>query len=175
MDTEELRLRSLYLFLSCSQAIEQFTDRLVGVVPSPSPSGKRVLEQAVRRELAMLFRYWMTRQIWEQFEANEGDAKHLNLALLRLFTNAFKLPRDGSGLRYASLSTLAEELQELRHRITNSLGMEHHALLAELQGGIVPWREAVVKYTTEGLELPLAPLSSKVKMLAEQVPRVSAP
>ena len=123
----------------------------------------------------MLFRYWMTRRIWEQLEASEGDAKHLNLALLRLFTNAFKLPRDGSGLRYASLLTLAEELQELCHRITNTLGLEHHALLAELQGGIMPWREAVAKCTTEGLELPLASLSSKVKALAEQAPRVSAP
>src|SRR6185295_15941804 len=105
------------------------------------------IEKSLTRELGMLFRYWITRQIWERLEAREEDAKQLNLAVLRLFTNGFKLPKDGSGLRYAELSSPAEEVRELGHRITNALGMEHAPLLAELQGSILTWRQAIVQHT----------------------------
>ncbi len=170
MTPEEIRLRSVYLFLACSQAVEQFKDRLVATFPSPPLSTVVILERSLRRELGLLFRYWTTRQIWQRLEEREADAKQLNLALLRLFTDGFRLPKDGSGLRYAELSTLAEEVQELSHRISNVLGMEHQPLLIELQGAILPWRDAVAKYTTDALELPLEQLSASIKDWAERSP-----
>ena len=170
MTEEETRIRSVYLFLACSQAVEQFKDRLVATFDAPPLSSTLLLEKLLRRELGMLFRYWITRQIWERLDAQEADAKTLNLALLRLFTDGFKLPKDGSGLRYAELSTLAEDAQELSHRITNALGMEHRPLLTELQGAILPCRDAVTKYTVEALELPVSQLTASIKEWAEQAP-----
>jgi hypothetical protein len=170
MTQEESRVRSVYLFLVCSRAIEQCTARLAATLSSVPLSAKLLLEKALRRELGLLFRYWATRQIWERLESNEADAKSLNLALLRLFTDAFKLPKDGSGVRYAELSTFAEEVRELGHRITFALGMEHQPLLAELQSAIVPWRDAVAKHTVDALELPLDQLTSSLKEWAERTP-----
>ena len=170
MTQEEIRIRSVYLFLACSQALEQFANQLAATFPSPPLSSKLLLERGLKRELGLLFRYWTTRQIWQRLESNEEDAKSLNLALLRLFTDAFRLAKDGSGLRYAELSTSGEEVRELSYRITNVLGVEHQPLLAELQAGILPWREAVIRYTVEALELPIEQLTSKVKEWAERVP-----
>ena len=168
MTQEEITVRSTYILLACSQAVEQLKDRLASLVPVPGPPIKLVIERSLKRELGLLFRYWTTRKIWEQLDANEADAKQLNLALLRLFTEAFKLPRDGSGLRYAELSTLAEEVQELSRRITTALGTTHEPLLAELQGALAPWRETVSKYAVDALQLPLDQLALTVKEWAEQ-------
>lgn len=162
LSQEELRFRSLYLFLACSQAVEQFADRLLETLPAQPLSAQLQLRKLLKRELGLLFRYWTTRQIWQRWETREADAKQLNLALLRLFTDAFKLPKDGSGLRYAELSTLAEEVQELSHRITNALGMAHEPLLTELQSTILPWRDSVTKWTIDALEWPAEQLAPKV-------------
>ena len=163
MTADEVRIRSSYLFLACSQAIEQFKDRLIAASSTAPASVVPLLERSLKRELGLLFRYWATRQIWERWEDRERDAKELNLALLRLFFDGLKLPKDGSGLRYAELSTLFDETVELSHRITNALGIEHGPLLKELQGAILPWRDAVVQYTTDALELPLDQLEAKIK------------
>ena len=117
-----------------------------------------------------MFRYWATRQIWRRLEANETDAKSLNLALLRLFFDGFRLPKDGSGMRYAELSTVNEETNELSQRITNALGAEHRPLVKELEGAILPWRDAVFRYTVDALELPIEQLSSSIKAWAERPP-----
>jgi len=170
MTQEEIRIRSMYLFLACSRAVEQLKDRLVTTCASWPPAAAPRLEGSLRRELGMLFRYWTTRRIWVRLDSNEADAKLLNLALLRLFTDGFHLPRDGSGLRYAELSTLADEVRELSHRITNALGVEHPPLLAELQGSIAQWRDAVLGYTTEALERPVDQLATHVKAWAERRP-----
>ena len=94
MSPEEIRVRSLYLFLACSQAIEQLKDRLIATLPSAPSSVKLLLDKSLKREFGLLFRYWATRQIWRRLEANETDAKSLNLALLRLFfeKRAHKMP-----------------------------------------------------------------------------------
>lgn len=168
MEPEALRIRSLYLFLSCSQAIDTFAARLAATFTAPPLATQLMLEQSLKRELGMLFRYWTTRHIWQRLDANEADAKELNLALLRLFTNGFRLPRDGSGLRYAELATPAEETNELSHRISHALGVEHPPLLVELQQGILPWRHAVMKYTAEALELPIDQLAPRVRELASR-------
>jgi len=170
MTQEEIRIRSTYLFLTCSQAVEQLKGRLVGTCAASPLSAAPTLEGALRRELGMLFRYWTTRRIWERLESSEADAKLLNLALLRLFTDAFKLPRDGSGLRYAQLSTPAEEVRELSRRITTALGLEHPPLLAELQGSILLSRDAVLQHTADALERPVDRLAADVKAWAERTP-----
>ena len=170
MSPEEIRTRSVYLFLSCSRVLEQFAERLAATVPTSAPLDRRVLERSLRKELGLLFRYWTTRQIWERLEASEADAKRLNLALLRLFTDSFKLPQDGSGIRYAELSTLAEEVRELGHRLTQALGMEYPPLVETLEGEILLWQEAVMKQTADALNLPLPQAASSVKAWAEQAP-----
>ena len=168
MSPEEVRIRSVYLFLACARDLEAFAGRLTATVPAASPSAQHVLEQSLRRELALLFRYWATRQIWERLDASENDAKELNLALLRLFTDAFKLPQDGSGIRYAELSTLAEEVRELSQRLTHALGTGSPPLLEALQGGILPSRETVTRHTEDALNRPLDELASSVKEWADR-------
>ncbi|MBI3321551.1 MAG: hypothetical protein HYZ91_04695 [Candidatus Omnitrophica bacterium] len=171
MTQEEIRIRSLYLFLACSQAVEQLAARLAATVPSPPSELRRALDKSLRRELGLLFRYWAAQQVWERWESHEADATHVNLALLRLFTDAFKLPRDGSGLRYASLSSLSEEVTELGRRLSDALGITSQPLLGELQGAILPWHDAIMTYTAEALALPLAQLSSGINALAERPPQ----
>ena len=167
MSPEEIRLRSLYLFFTCSRAVNEFKDRLLTTFPSSPLTATLVLDRSLKRELGILFRYWTTRQIWDRLEDAEADAKNLNLALLRLFTDGFKLPKDGSGLRYAELSNASEEVQELGQRITAALGMEHQPLLDELHAGILAWRDEVNRYTKDALELPLTRISTFVKEWAE--------
>lgn len=165
MSPEEIQVRSRYLFLLCSQAIEQVAGRLTTM--APSPIARPLLDRSIKKELALLFRYWATRQIWERLESSEPDAKNLNLAVLRLFFEGFRLPKDGSGMRYAELSTAGEEIRELSRRITTALGGEQPALLKELDGAVLSWRRVVVKYTADALTLPLEELASRMKAWAE--------
>lgn len=169
MTQEEIRIRSVYLFLACAQAVEQVKDRLVATFPSPPLSSKVLLDVQLRRELGLLFRYWATRKIWKQLEQHEADAKALNLALLRLFTDGFKLSQDGSGLRYAELSTPSEEVGELSHRLTNALGIEHQPMLVVLHSDFLGWRETVLTHTLEALERPLDELTTSVKRWAQHM------
>ena len=166
MTDDEIRIRSLYLFFASAQAVDRCKRQLTATFADAPLSSNLVIEKSLTRELGMLFRYWITRQIWERLEAHEEDAKQLNLAVLRLFTNGFKLPKDGSGLRYAELSSPAEEVRELGHRITNALGMEHAPLLAELQGSILTWRQSIVQHTVNALEQPVSQLATSVKTWA---------
>jgi hypothetical protein len=174
MSPEEIRTRALYLFLMCSQAVEQFAERLMARLPPAPGQSQRLAGQSLRREVGLLFRYWTTRQIWVQLESSEVDAKRLNLALLRLFTERFKLPRDGSGLRYAELSTLAEEVKELSARVTSALGPTSQPLVVELAGGIAPWRDAVSRYTSDALERPVQELAENVQAWAGRTPGQAA-
>ena len=167
MTPEEIRVRSLYIFLACSRGVEQLKDRLQATLPPPEPSLKPLIEKSLKRELGLLFRYWTTRRIWQQLEAQEADAKSLNLSLLRLFTEAFRLPRDGSGLRYPELSTAAEEVRELGRRITAALGKEYPELLTELPKGLASWREPVARYAVEGADWPLDQLTGAIKEWGE--------
>ena len=170
MTPEERRVRAVYLFLECVQGVEQIAGRLVRSFPSPPMSVKLLLEKSVKRELGMLFRYWATRHIWALLDAEEVDAKELNLTLLRLFTEMFNLPRDGSGLRYAELSTAEEDVREISQRMTTALGLEHYPLLKALREEIIPWRESVAAYTRKALTAPLEELTPAVKAWLERSP-----
>lgn len=163
MDLEEVRLRSLYLFMTCSRTVSAARARLLATFSSPPLSSTVMLERSLTRELGILFRYWTTRQIWDRLEDAEEDAKQLNLASLRLFTEGFKLPKDGSGLRYAELSNPSEEVKELSQRMTAALGMEHQPLLDELQAGILAWRDEINRCTKDALELSVDQISIAMK------------
>ncbi len=163
MSPEEIRVRTVYLFLACSQLVEQLTQQLSAVFPDPPLSSMVLIHKYLRRELALLFRSWASREIWARLEHREGEAKSLNLSLLRLFTEGFKLPKDGSGLRYAELLTPIEEIHELHQRLATALGMDHSPLLHQLQTGIVTWRTTVLTVTRGALERPLEELTSSVK------------
>lgn len=171
MSPEEIRIRSLYLFHACSRTIDQVTARLVAAYTSPPPSAQPAVEKSLKRELGLLVRYWAAQQIWERLDASEADAQQLNLSLLRLFTDAFRLPRDGSGLRYAELSTLAEEIQELGRRITTALSVSHRPLLVELEAAMLPCRDAVTTHTTNALQEPLERLLASVKAVDQPLRR----
>ena len=163
MSPEEIRTRSLYLLLSCSETLEPCVGRLAATAPAGSPAAQRLLDRLLKKELGLLFRYWATRRVWDRWDAHEADAKELNLALLRLFTDAFKLPQDGSGIRYAELSIPADELFELSHRLTQALGPGHQPLLAALEAGMPSWRDMVTKHTEDALTLPVEQLALRVK------------
>lgn len=163
MAPEEVRVRSLYLFMVCAQAIEKGTERLMAIAPPAIPSLKPVLDKSLKKELALLFRYWATRRIWERWEARELDAKALNLAVLRLFFEGFRLAKDGSGMRYAELSTLSAEANELSHRLANALGVEHPPLVEEVERAILSWRDAVLQCTADALSRPAEELAVALK------------
>ena len=165
---EEIRLRALYLYLACAQGVETFKDELATVLPDGPEAAKPTMDRTLRRELGLLFRYWTTREIWERLETDESSAKQLNLMLLRLFTEGLRLPRDGSGLRYAELSAPAEQVHEMISRIATALGTTHAPLLDAVRSGAPPWREVVVQYVVDALELPMSQIRASVKGWAER-------
>ena len=164
MTGEEVQLRARYLFVLCTRAVERCCQLLLAspALPASAANGSQ-LQKPLRRELGILFRYWATRQIWQRWESKEAEATQLNLALLRFFTDEFKLPKDGSGLRYAELSTVEDEVRELSRRIAVALNVDAGPLLAELHHTIAPSREAVVQSTIDALELPAIQLSSEME------------
>ena len=163
MNPEEIRVRSLYLFMVCTRVLEEGTQRMMATMPPSILSLNPVLDKSVKKELALLFRYWATRRIWERWESRELDAKALNLAVLRLFFEGFRLAKDGSGMRYAELSTLSEEAHELNHRLANALGVEHPPLVGEVERAIVSWRDAVLQCTADALSRPVEGLAGALK------------
>jgi hypothetical protein len=170
MTTDDIRVRSRYLYLTCSQVIERFKDRLVASLPPAVVSATPLLDRILRKELGLLVRYWATREIWRQWESQEWDAKQLNLELLRLFVEGVRLSQDGSGLRYAELSGAEEEAQELTHRIAHAIGVDPGLVLSEVEGTILPGRDAVLRYTAEALHQPPEELSRHIQAWTQRSP-----
>ncbi|HEX9780833.1 MAG TPA: hypothetical protein VGB20_06445 [bacterium] len=168
MTDDEIKVRTVHLFLSCVRYVEDAAKRLAGATCAATPGSTALVERALMRELGILFRYWATRAIWERFEEQDALATRLNLALLRLFTNEFKLPKDGSGLRYAGLSGPVEEARELYHRLTNVLGEDRKPLMAEIQARFLHWREDVLAQSHEALDRPVEELESSVREWIER-------
>ena len=152
MTPQEISLRTRYLLVECLRAIDQVVDRCAAEGRLP-PETRRVLQ----RELGLLFRHWAARELWARLEAREADASAMNLTLLRGFTEALRLPRDGSGLRYAELSTPAQELSELRQRLRDALGPAHIEP-ADFAEAILVWREIVARYVAEATDQPVGAL-----------------
>ena len=168
MTPQEIQVRSLYVFLACSQVIEQCQGSLSRTVPELTEAVKPLFQKSVKKELGLLFRYWATQHIWKALDNREADAKNMNLALLRLFFEGLRLPKDGSGLRYAELFTVPEQISELYHRLANSVGLTSDPLLKHLQQEMPVWRAEVMKQTTDALGLSVEALSEKIKVWAER-------
>ena len=166
MTDDEQQIRSLYLFLACSQAIDQCRERLAGKLPASASTMQPVFEKMMKKELGLLFRYWATQRIWKAFDASETDGKNFNLAVLRQFFEGLRLPKDGSGLRYAELLSVPEQVTELYRRLGSQLGVQSEIVLKELQHELPAWHALVTTYTDEALRAPLARLSSTIKAWA---------
>ncbi|MBI2174313.1 MAG: hypothetical protein HYU33_03875 [Candidatus Omnitrophica bacterium] len=159
MSTQEIQARARYLFLTCVQMVDRVKERLVSLLPESVQSNAAALEVSLRRELGLLFRYWATQQIWQRMALQEKEARMMNIALLRLFTEELKLPRDGSGLRYAQLGSLIEETREFKKRVGQLIGFEYPPLTAQLEGALLVLREELERRVAEALQMPLEDLS----------------
>lgn len=162
MTDQELRLRALDMYLSCSRVVDQALRYLLPALPASGKAEAVSQERTARRECGMLFRHWASREIWDRVEQDK-DATQMNLELLRLFTNGFKLPKDGSGLRYAELSTQEEELREFWHRLTHALGVEETRLLAMIERAADEWKQAVMQAAERMLTQPIAVIEAEVR------------
>ena len=160
MQAEELQARSGHLCAVCLETAQQCAEQLSGVLPASLGRSESELRRLMLRELGLLFRHWATREIWQRLDADQASATALNQAVLRRFVEAFKLPRDGSGLRYSSLGSIGEEARELSTRLTFVLGVEHQPLMRQLQAGIMAWREAVLRAVEQTLTLSREQLAS---------------
>ena len=166
MTDEEIRLRALYVFLGCQQAIDDYATRLLESLPAASEVQLPV-EKMVTRELGLLFRYWATQHIWKVLET-EHDAKNFNLAVLRQFFDGLRLPKDGSGICYAERLTIAEQTSELSKRLSNQIGIQAESLLEEFQHEVPAWHASVINYTEEALHIPLERLQSSITEWAKR-------
>jgi len=168
MTDEDLRFRSLYVLRRCEALIQEASARLRPLAPPQGDAPAGLIEHTLRRELGLLFRYWATHDIWDRLEAQQEDAKRLNISVLRLFIEAFKLPRDGSGLRYAELGTLNDTANELAHRLRLGLGGLPQPLTDILQASIRPWKEAVGRAVQDALARSLDEVQASVTRAAER-------
>lgn len=165
MTSEEIRLRSLHLYLACSYAAVKFRDSVLDELREAGYEVNQEAADIVLKEVGILFRFWTTRQIWERLVENEGDAKSLNFSLIHLFNRGFKLPRDEIGERYAQISGTVEEVKEFGYRICNALGTKEFILALKLNASCPAWLKAVLQYTQNAIEWPIP----RVKEIVEEL------
>jgi hypothetical protein len=170
MTDHELSLRALYLYFSCSRHLEQALGTLLAALPASGRAEAGIQERAARREFGLLFRHWAAHEIWERMD-EDAQATKLNLELLRLFTSGFKLSKDGSGLRYAELSSLEEELKEFWHRLARGLGVEDTRLLSLMERSAGEWRSAVTEAVEQCLQREFSLIEAEVKEWTQATPR----
>jgi len=163
MTDDEIRLRALYVFYQCEAMVTEAMAQLQPLVPRETEmSAERVL----RRELGLLFRYWATHCIWGRLEARQEEAKRLNISILRLFIDAFKLPRDGSGLKYAELPTVNDMANELSQRLRHALGGMPQPLDVILHASVRQWEDRIGRDVGDALALPFDAVQAAVKRMA---------
>ena len=168
MTDQELRLRALNLYLVCSQLVDAALRLLLQALPASGRAEGLIQERMARRECGLLFRHWVSREIWQRVE-NDGEATKLNLELLRLFTSGFKLPKDGSGLRYAELATPEEELHEFWDRLTHALGIEETRLLGTIEQASGEWRQGVDRAAERMLSQSIAVIEAEVREWTQSI------
>lgn len=168
MTGEEIRLRSLYVYLGCAYAAVKYRDQgLLPILQEANVETNERVKDLVLREIGILFRFWSTRQIWEREVANESDAKSLNLALMQLFNVGLRLPKDNSGVEYAQASGTLGEVQKFGHRICKGLRGDDYTLALELNSTLPAWAKAVFQYVEDGVNLPLQQVQEVVGELAK--------
>ncbi len=149
--------------------VESALPGLLPTLAAPTRTEAMAYERAVRRECGMLFRHWAARAVWENV-TDDADATQVNLELLRLCTAGFKLPKDGSGLRYAELGSPEEETREFWQRLTHSIGLEGTALLGTVERSLPGWRRDVAAAAERALEQSLSVLEAEAKAWTQQIP-----
>ncbi len=145
---------------------------LPGLLPTlaaPTRTEAMAYERTLRRECGMLFRHWAARAVWENV-LDDADATQVNLELLRLCTAGFKLPKDGSGLRYSELGTAEEEGREFWHRLTHGIGVEGAGLLGTVERSLPGWRRDVAAAVERALAQSLTVLEAEAKAWTQQIP-----
>lgn len=162
MTNEEINLRSEYLYLASCLAAIKLRD---SIIESANLEEDEKVKGIVLRELGILFRFWITREIWESLVEDETDAQKFNFRLLHLFNSGFKIPQDGSEIRYAQISGTVDEVKELGRRICNSLKLECIITMFKINIGITPYMEAILKFTKNAVELPIEQIENMLKSI----------
>lgn len=160
MNEKEIHLRVLYLYLTAVKAADLYLEKLCSQVIELKEGRKTAMfDVLLRREIAILFRHWAARTIWNRLEASESDATRMNQQLLRQFTNSFKLPRDGSGVHYASLLTIEEECFVFGDRLLNTLSLSRKPAVKSFESILQQACKAITAHSEEALEWPLERLT----------------
>ncbi len=161
MNEKEVRLRTFFIFVKSTELFEAVQKELVTLLEGQAQVNEHRLNHAMRREGGILFRYWSTRFLWDALSDDDETAKQLNLRLLRLFSENFDFPRDGSGLLYAELSTPFDEAREFIRRLNKQLDIEDLETLREfVQKEFLGWREQILAVTQEAIEADLEVLET---------------
>lgn len=169
MDEKEIRLRAVYLFLTSVKAVDHFMEKLCSHVIELKEGRKTpAFDVLLRQEIALLFRHWAARILWNRLEASETDATRMNQQLLRLFTEGFKLPRDGRGVHYAALLTLEEEGFVFSERMFNTLTLSRKPASTSFHFILQQVCEATTTRAKEALEWPLDRLTKTVESLSKE-------
>lgn len=162
MNEAEARLRALYLYSNCDRILDEALERIrpltVGQTMESRPASR-----TLKRELGMLLRHWCSRKLWEMLEAQETLATQFNLEFLRLCIRGFKLSRDGSGLRYAELSSLQEELRECAGRLQQALGGDKETFARILEENGSGWNAGVCTAVDRSLTLSRETIDNQVR------------
>jgi len=169
MDEKDIRLRSLYLFLVVAEAVDHYKERLLSEVAELKAAGQGgSFNASLRQEVALLFRHWAARSLWKRLEARADEATRINQRLLRLFTEGFKLPRDGSGVHYAALLTLEEEGVVFSERLFNTLALARKPSAGMCLPLIDQGRETVLEHCVAALTWPLERLTKAIEAMSEK-------
>lgn len=155
MTGEEIRVRSLYLYVACSYAAVKLQAHVIEEIRRLKMSFDRKQEEQIFKEVGILFRFWVTRQIWENLVQEEADAKSLNFATFDLFNKGFKLPNDESHVRYGEISGRVEEVKEFGLRVCGILNQKDPELLLMLSTMTSEhWFPVILQYTKDAVEQP---------------------
>lgn len=152
MDDREVRLRTFYVFVKSAELFESIEESLSGLLEAGDRANPHQIRHLLRRETGILFRYWATRYLWDALDQDEEIAKRMNLSLLRIFAENFEFPRDGSGLKYAELSTPYDEAREWIRRLNKQIPIDDlEGLRQWVQKDFLQWRQRILDFTQESL------------------------
>lgn len=156
MEDKEIRSRALYLFLTAVKVVDQYMEKLCSHVIELKEGRKTpTFDVLLRQEIAILFRHWAARTLWNRLEASEAVATRMNQQLLRLFMDGYKLPRDGSGVHYAALLTIEEECFVFSDRLLNTLALTRKPAIKSFGSILQRACEAITAHSEEALEWPI--------------------
>ncbi len=168
MDSEEIRIRSLYLYVACSYAAVKLKEHIFAEMEKLGITSDEARKELVLKEIGVLFLFWTTRQIWERLVENEGDAKSLNVALAKLFHDGFKLPSDERRIRYAQVSGTVEEIEQFAFTVCDTLERHDAFLLVRLAVIYKHQFKLILQYTEDAVALSVSNIKECVDEMARR-------